>query len=151
MAIEECELFRGMSPEFIVAVRGHLLEERYDAGALLYRQGRPADYLYILAEGRVRVILSDHGQMTLVVSKPGDAIGWSSLIEHEVHTASAECLVPCRVNKIASEKLAEIFDKDPVNGLQFYRRLAKLFRKQLVDTYRMIPAAHGEKRSTPGF
>ncbi len=151
MFIEECNLFRGMSPEFMVAVRRHLLEERYDAGALLYRQGGPADYLYILVEGRVRVILSDHGQMTLVVSNPGDAVGWSSLVEHEVHTASAECLVLCRVNKIASEKLAEIFDKDPVSGLRFYRRLAKLFRQQLIDTYRLIPAAHGDKRTTPGF
>jgi CRP-like cAMP-binding protein len=151
MFVEEGYLFRGMSPRFMNEVSKCLVEERHDAGTLLYKQGEAADHLYLLIEGRVRVILDDQGQMVLAVSNPGDAIGWSSLVESEVHTATAECLAPCRVNKISRERLAEIFDRDPKSGLQFYRRLAKLFRQQLIDTYRLLPAAHGEKRAAPGF
>ncbi len=151
MFIEECNLFKGLSPGFMSEVRGYLVEESYDAGALLYRQGEPAKYLYILLEGRIRVILIDQGQIALVVSHPGDAIGWSSLVEDAVHTTTAECLVPSRVNKIGSGKLAEAFERHPLSGLHFYRRLAGVFRQQLLDTYRLIPAAHGEKRTAPGF
>jgi CRP/FNR family transcriptional regulator len=151
MLIEECDLFRGLSPEFMSEVGECLLEESYGAGALLYKQGDPANYLYILREGRIRVILSDHGQIVLVVSHPGDALGWSSLVEDAVHTTTAECLVFSRVNKIESRKLAEAFDRHPLSGLHFYRRLATIFRLQLLDTYRLIPPAHGEKRTAPGF
>jgi CRP-like cAMP-binding protein len=151
MFVEEGSLFKGMSIDFMNEVGRHLIKESHDAGTFLYRKGEPADYLYVLVDGRIRVILGDQGQIALVVSNPGDALGWSSLVENESHTASAECLVPCRVSKIARDKLAEIFDNDPNSGLQFYKRLTKLFRQQLVDTYRLIPAAHGEKQTTPGF
>ncbi len=151
MLVEEVGLFEGMSPEFKTDLNRHLITQQLDAGTFLYRHGEPAKYLYILAEGRVRVMLGDLGQVALVVSHPGDTIGWSSLLEQEVHTTSAECLLPCRVDKIARDKLGEIFDKHPASGLQFYRRLAKLLRSQLLDTYSLIPAAHGEKRSAPGF
>lgn len=151
MLLEDVGLFSEMSSEFMNELDKHLIMERFESGAFLYKHGEPASHLYILVEGRVRVILGVQGHIALVVSHPGDAIGWSSLVEQEVHTTTAECLVPCRVNKIAREKLAEMFDRHPANGLQFYRRLARLLRRQLLDTYSLIPAAHGEKRTTPGF
>lgn len=151
MFVETVSLFAGMNPDFLREVEASFDTERCDTGMLLYRHGQSADFLYFLSEGRVRVILGGQGQIALVVSRPGDAIGWSSLIDQEVHTTSAECLVPCLVKKIARQKLAELFEKDPRSGLQFYRRLAGLLRQQLLDTYSLIPAAHGEKRSTPGF
>jgi len=151
MVVENASLFSGMGLEFMEELNKHLVEERLDAGAFLYKRGAPAGFLYILIEGRVRVILGDQGQVALVVSRPGEAIGWSSLVEQEDHTTTAECLVPCRVNKIAREKLAEIFERYPASGLRFYRGLAKLLRRQLLDTYSLIPAAHGEKHITPGF
>ena len=151
MIIEESNLFAGLSSEFMDELNKSLIPENPKDGEMLYRKGEHADYLYILVEGRVRVALGDQGQIALVVSNPGDAVGWSSLVEDEVHSAAAECLGSCRINKIARETLAGIFDRHPVTGLQFYRRLAKLFRRQLVDTYRLIPSSHGEMRSSPGF
>ncbi len=151
MHIEEGNLFRGMSPEFMSEVSKWLVKEHYDAGTFIYRRGEPADYLFILVEGRIRLIVGEQGRVALVFSNPGDAAGSSSLFEGETHTASAECLVPCWVSKVAREKLEEIFLKDPVSGFQFYKRLARLFRQQLVDAYSLIPAAHGEKRAAPGF
>jgi CRP-like cAMP-binding protein len=99
----------------------------------------------------VRLSIGSQGNVALVVGNPGDAFGWSSLIERDNYTASAECLVPTRVTKIGKQKLASIFEHDPSSGLQFYRRLATLIAQRLTDTYRLIPAAHGEKRAAPGF
>ncbi len=151
MTIEEGNLFKGMPAGLIREINAALVSQEYEEGALLYIKGSPAENLYILVEGRVRVTLGDQGQIAIVVSITGDAIGWSSLLENESHSSSAECLVRSRVLRISREKLAAIFDSDPVSGLQFYRGLAKHFRQQLMDTYRLIPASHGEKKSAPGF
>ncbi len=151
MFVEEDNLFGGMSPAFMNEISRHFVAEQHEAGTFLYRMGEPAVYLYILIEGRIRVMVDDHGQITHVVNHMGDAVGWSSLVEQEVHTASAECLTFCRVNKMKGETLAAIFDRDTASGLKFYRHLTKLFRQQLVDTYRLIPAAHGKKQTAPGF
>jgi CRP-like cAMP-binding protein len=150
MFIEKSNLFRALKPEAVEAIAKSLVEESRETGQFLFRHGEPAEYLYILVEGRVRLSIGDMGHMTLVVSNPGDAFGWSSLVQPDHYTASAECLVPCKVSKIGRERLADIFDKDPVSGLQFYKRLVELVAQRLEDIYRSIPAAHGEKRAAPG-
>jgi len=151
MFIEEANLFKGLSRQLVEAVGRCLIEESHSAGTFLFKYGEPADFLYVLVEGRVRLSIGDMGHIALVVGNPGDAFGWSSLVERENYTASAECLVPTRVTKIGKERLAAIFESDPASGLQFYKRLATLIAQRLTDTYKLIPAAHGEKRAAPGF
>ena len=150
MLIEEANLFRGLRRQFVEGVQKQLVEESHDAGEFLFRLGEPAEYLYILVEGRVRLSIGEKGHIALVASGTGDAFGWSSLLENNTYTASAECLVRSRVTKIARKKLAEFFEQDPATGLQFYKRLAELIAQRLLDTYRLIPAAHGEQRAAPG-
>jgi CRP-like cAMP-binding protein len=151
MLIDEANLFKGLNRQLVEEIGRCSVGESHPAGAVLFRHGEPADYLYILVEGRVRLSIGDLGHIALVVGSPGDAFGWSSLVERENYTASAECLVPTRVTKIGKQKLAAIFERDPVSGLQFYKRLATLIAQRLTDTYKLIPAAHGEKRAAPGF
>jgi len=151
MFIEEANLFKGLSNQLVGEVGRCLIEESHPAGTFLFRYGESADYLYMLVEGRVRLSIGDQGHVALVVGNPGDAFGWSSLVERENYTASAECLIPTRVTKIGKQRLAAIFDRDPASGLQFYKRLATMIAQRLTDTYKMIPAAHGEKRAAPGF
>ncbi len=151
MFIEEANLFKGLDRELVEEIGGCCVEESHPAGAFLFRHGESADYLYILAEGRARLSIGELGHIALVVGTPGDAFGWSSLVERENYTASAECLVPTRVMKIGKQELASIFERHPASGLQFYKRLATLIAQRLTDTYRLIPAAHGEKRAAPGF
>ncbi len=151
MIIEQANLFKDLSGQLVEEVGRCLIEESHPAGAFLFKYGEPADYLYILVEGRVRLSIGDLGHVALVVGNPGDAFGWSSLIDRDNYTASAECILATRVTKIGKRRLAAIFERDPASGLQFYRRLATLIAQRLTDTYKLIPAAHGEKRAAPGF
>jgi len=139
-----------MSPEFMRRVAQCSIGESRSTGDLLFRYGDPAHHLYVLVEGRIRLSFGQAGYMSFVISNSGDAVGLSSILGREVYHASAECLVPCRLQKIDKEDLMRIFAEDPMSGLQFFRRLANLFGQQLVDTYRLIPAAHGEKHAAPG-
>jgi CRP/FNR family cyclic AMP-dependent transcriptional regulator len=150
MLIEERNLFKGMSPEFMSKVAQCSVSEYRSAGDILIHHGDPAQHLYILIEGRIRLSFGEQGYMSFVVSNSGDAVGLSSILGREEYHASAECLVPCLLQKIDKEELLSIFVKDPASGLQFYRRLANLLGQRLVDVYRSIPAAHGEKHAAPG-
>ena len=150
MLIEERNLFEGMSPEFMSKVAQCSVSESRNAGDILIRHGDPAQHLYILIEGRIRLSFGEQGYMSFVISNSGDAVGLSSILGREEYHATAECLVPCRLQKIDKEELLRIFNEDPTSGLQFYRRLANLLGQRLVDIYRLIPAAHGEKHAAPG-
>ena len=148
--IERSDIFRGTSPRFLKEIHDGLVEERHEAGDLLFRIGETADHLYMLAQGRVRLSYGEEGRITLVVGNPGGFFGWSSLLERDRYLSSAECQVATTILKIRGDRLAAIFEQDPASGLIVLRRLARLIEQRLISTYQAIPGAHGERRATQG-
>ncbi len=69
------------------------------------------------------------------VSRPGEIIGWSSLVGREMYSASAECTMPTELHKIESESLREILEKNPANGFIFYQNLAGILGMRLLQSY----------------
>jgi CRP-like cAMP-binding protein len=150
MIIEKANLFEGMSSRIVGEIEDAMVKETYEPGAFIFRSGDPSEYLYILLEGRVRLSVGGEGHVALVVKNSGDAFGWSSLVDRETYTASAECLGATTVGKLRRDVLATIFDRECATGLIFYKRLAKLISHRLLLCYKLLPAAHGEQKAAPG-
>ena len=146
MFIEKSFLFEGMNPELVDAVSEASRQQTFGEGDWLFREGQPAEYLYILEEGRVRLMLGERGTLVKTVRTPGDVFGWSSVVGPAAYTASAQCLTPTRVTRIRGERMNRILERDPGQGLEFYRRLAGLIRQRLLDGYRMLLHLDPEKR-----
>ncbi len=145
MFVEKGYLFQGMSPEFMDEISKSLIRETHAKGDMLFRAGDPADFLYVLETGRVRLSAGDRGIVTRIVEKEGDALGWSSLVGRESYSSSAECLADVRVVKIKKDVLNEIFNRHPACGLLLFRRLARLIGERLLENYHQISAHHAEK------
>jgi len=146
MSFEKTYLFEGMQQEFIEKVSQALVEETFEEGDFIFRQGDPATSLYFLIEGRVRVTVGAHGSVTKILSRPGDAFGWSSLVGRGTYTASTRCLNVTRVEKVSAQKMNRLLEKDPSAGLVFYRRLARFIRERLIDSYRILLTYDAEKK-----
>ena len=145
MRLERAFLFQGMSGERRDEIAGIAKEEHHDKGSFLFKAGDPAEFLYILEEGRVRLSVRGTGHIAHIVSDPGDSIGWSSMAENEVYTASAECLLPVVLLKIHNADLTRILERDPAAGISFYRRLAQLIGRRLVASYGATLSVHGQR------
>lgn len=143
MFVEEADLFKGMSDRFMTELRKIVVEEPCNPGTFLFRTGDPAECLYILREGRVRLAVGERGHMTHTVGSAGEAFGWSSLVDRDSYSASAECLTPCRVVKIDKRSLYRILENDPASGMLFYKRLAGVIGQRLVESYDAVISAHG--------
>ena len=139
-------LFEGMKKEFIEEVSAALEEKTFEEGAFIFRQGEPATTLYFLISGRVRVTVGAHGSVTKILSRPGEAFGWSSLVGRGTYTASTKCLSVTRVKKVSAETMNRLLEKDPSAGLVFYRRLARFIRERLIDSYRILLTYDAEKK-----
>jgi len=120
-------------------------EESYAPGDFIFRQGEAARHFFIVSEGRIRVILGQGELLAYVASDPNDLIGWSSLVENETYTASAECMVPVKVLRIAKQRLDEILLEDPASGMVFYKNLAAIIGRRLVKSYQVTLSVHGER------
>ncbi len=149
MALDWVYLFQEVGEQARGEIEKIATEESYRQGAFLFHAGEPASHLYIVKKGWVRLSVTRGGLLSHIVSDPGEAIGWSSMAGNGGYTASAECLVPVSTLKIGKEQLNEILARDPVSGVGFYRRLAKMIGRRLVASYTATLSMHsmGDTRS----
>jgi CRP-like cAMP-binding protein len=150
MYLDTAFLFQGMKEETRRKILDAATVESHAPGTFIFREGEAAKGFYILSEGRVRLSLGHRELLAYVSSDPGDAIGWSSLVENETYTASAECLVPVKVLKIQNQRLEQILREDCPSGLIFYKRLAALIGRRLVKSHKAALSLHGEREPQPG-
>jgi CRP-like cAMP-binding protein len=143
MYIDTAYLFEGMREATRKKILETALEELHAPGDFLFHQGEPAHEFYILMEGRVRISVGLQGLLAHVASDPGDMIGWSSLVGNETYTASAECLGPVKASRIERSRVDNILHDDPVSGMTFFKRLAALIGRRLVDSYVATLTGHG--------
>jgi CRP-like cAMP-binding protein len=138
MFIKEIDLFEGMSPRFIEELAKIMVEESYGEGSFLFKEGDPANDFYVLEEGSIRLAIGEEGHITYTLDAPGDSFGWSSLVDRDDYTASAQCIQPTKVIKIEKGKLQRIFDKHRFSGLMFYKRLARIIGDRLIYNYNSL-------------
>lgn len=147
MSLEKAYLFQGISKSTLERVSEIAAEEAYSPGTFLFHAGGPADHLYILGAGRIRLRVGDKGHIAYVISEPGEAIGWSSMVEHEEYTSSAECIGPVNVLKIEKNALLALLEKDPPSGLRFFRHLSKVIGQRLINCYKGTLSVQGKRNA----
>jgi len=135
MFIQQADLFREVDQETMNEISAVMVEQSYDKGAILFAEGDPAGYFFILKEGRVRLAVGKEAEIDYPVSRPGEAFGWSSLVGRDRYTAQAECETACKLIKIEGESLQKIFYKHPESGMIFFKRLAGAIGQRLIHTY----------------
>jgi len=151
MFIQQTDLFRGMDKDFVKETYDLTVKQSFEKGEFLFNEGDQASHFYILLKGRVRLGTQDTGQVVHTVSRPGEAFGWSSLVGRDTYSASAECVQPTKLLKIDREEFQGILEKDPINGLSFFRRLAGALGERLISSYSALGLAQtSEEHRTYG-
>ena len=135
MIIQKADLFKDLSPETMNEVSKIMVEESCDKGSAVFRAGNPAKNFYVLVDGTIRLSMGSGAEIDYTVSRPGEAFGWSGMVERPVYMATAECLTPCKLIKIENEKLNTVLKNDPVGGMTFYKCLGGCIVQRLGYNY----------------
>ena len=135
MIIQQSDLLKGLSRDFVKEFMDTSTKESLEEGDLLFREGDKASHFYILLKGRVRLNIGGAGQMVYHVDRPGEAFGWSSLVDREAYSASAQCMVPTKLLIVGREEFQRIVEKDPRSGMIFYKRLAETVGERLINSF----------------
>ena len=104
MYVKQADFFWGTSQIFVNEVMKISKKESWEKGYFLFHKGNPANRFYILLKGRVRLSIGKAGQVVYIVSRAGEAFGWSSLIGRNSYSASAECREPVDLITFDREK-----------------------------------------------
>ncbi len=135
MYFKQKDIFGSLSNDFVKEIMKIAESVSLPAGELLFQEGDPADWLYILLKGRVKLSFGQTGQVVYVVSHAGEAFGWSSLVGRPSYSASAECVTATKLLKFDKEKMQSIVEKDPANGLILFKNLAATLGNRLLHGY----------------
>ena len=135
MYLKQADLFRGIKMDFLKKVMEVTLRESHPEGYQLFHSGDPADYLYILINGRIELSMGDDGKQVHIGSQTGESFGWAALVGREQYTASARCLRRCDLLKIDVRSFIQLLDRFRDDGFIFYQNLAAALGKRLMQSY----------------
>lgn len=135
MYIKQSDLLWGLDKQFIQAFIDTSMKETRPEGYVLFNEGDPADFFFILIKGSISINLGKEEKATYLVNHAGEAFGWSSLVGVEKYSASSVCLKESMFMRFAKEFIQEVTEDDPENGMEFYRRLARMLGNRMIRSY----------------
>ena len=75
MQLRQADLFMGLNPVVLKAVMAAGTRHAFTEGEYVYHRGDPADFLYILMDGDVRLRLGDEGSELFTIAALGEVFG----------------------------------------------------------------------------
>ncbi len=98
-------------------------------GEPIYRIGEPAQNMYVLVRGMVRMAVG-YGERNASagdVLRRGDVFGWAALTPGcNRRLATATCLTPCTFLSVNGERLLELMEQDHTLGYRLMTQLSSL-------------------------
>jgi CRP/FNR family transcriptional regulator, cyclic AMP receptor protein len=153
------ELFAGLSPDELNAVRPSFDPVELPAGREVIIEGESGDDMFILVSGRVRVDKSmllkgisatildaERARKTLVELTDAQSpfFGEMALLDRDIRSASVTCLTDCRFLRIDRDRFFAFLAARPEIGVKLVtalaKRLARVVRKNNVELVKLTTA-----------
>jgi len=111
----------------------HLEPVELASGAILFRQGDPADFLCFVEAGEVAVVLEIPGAGRVPVRRfgPGQCLGEMALYRRDTRAATVEALAPSRLWRLSSAQLQRMERESPALALAMHRHVAGLLAERV--------------------
>lgn len=124
----------------------------FDAGTPLVHQGSPSRDLYVLVDGRVRVVMTTPGgdELLLAVLGPGGTVGELAVLDGAPRSATVVALEPVRALRVSSTSFGHFLLARPQAVVGVLRVLSA--RLRAADELRLdLAVASAEQRLARGL
>lgn len=95
------------------------------AGAVLYKQGSEADYVYLLLKGRVKAVSVNvqGSERMLRVHLPGSLLGLTAISHHPQRDATATAMEDCQTYRLTRAQMLRLMEEDARFGIHIAQLL----------------------------
>ena len=128
--IRRVPLFAMLTETQANAVADAVVKRRFKRGETIVEQGKKSNALFILLNGRARVITADGRgrEVILATLQPGDHIGEMSLIDNEPHSATVRAEVQTDVLMLGRVEFARCLPENTSMAYAIMRGLVQRLR-----------------------
>jgi len=104
--------------------RGRSLN-RYREGDIVFRQAGPADAVFYVQAGRIKIVVSSRQgkEATIAILGPGEFFGEGCLIGQPLRLASAKAMVESKVMRVDKAEMIRVLHVEPAFGELFTTHL----------------------------
>jgi CRP/FNR family transcriptional regulator, cyclic AMP receptor protein len=115
----------------------------YPAGALLFLEGQAPRGVYVLCQGRAKLMMTNAEGRTLIlkIAEAGEILGLNSVITGRPHEVALETLQPSQISFIGREDFLKLMKEDGHVCLQVVRHLSRDCQ-EAHDSIRSIGLSH---------
>ena len=133
--LKEHPFTEGMSEPILETLAALAREVSFDADEIVFRAGERSMYFCLLVRGSACVeIRTPYYGVTIQTLGPGEAFGWSSLLEEHHTVFQVRAREPSMALFLDGEKLLKACREDSKLATEIFRRLAKVVAKRVKAT-----------------
>lgn len=134
--------FQGFSPAQMDLLRPLFTVCDFSSNVVIFEQGEPAEYLYIVVSGEVVVNYKpdDGPPLTVARVQSGGIVGWSAALGSHQYTSGAETLAESQLLRVRGADLRCLCDCYPETGNVILERLAAAIAERLRNTHPQVVA-----------
>jgi signal transduction histidine kinase len=125
-------VFAGLPDDQIAWFIGHATELDLNSGETYFREGDPADAMFVVLEGQVQVRGEIGGEPIVILLKPGDVTGVLPFSRMKQFTVGTRAVTDARVLRFPSSLFPELVQKMP----ELTQRLVGLMSDRIRETTR---------------
>lgn len=140
----EHPMFEGIDRRLIELLAGCASNRFFKPGETITRDGAPANEFYLIRHGRVAIEMyaPGRGPITILTIEPGEALGWSWMVEPYRWHFDAHAIDPVRATVLDAKCLRTKCEEDHELGYVLLKRFIPVMesrlqatRLQLLDVY----------------
>ena len=130
----------GMDASHLETILRGSSQRQFEPGDILFREGDPANTLYLIESGRVALEASPVGREPTLIQtvSGGDVLGWSWLFPPFAWHFQARAIEPVRVLCCDGGHLLVQAEENPAFGYDIMRRVSQLVIQRLQATRRKL-------------
>ena len=119
-------VFNDMNAEYLNLLKP--LFERFScpSGATVIQQGQPADYLYLIIDGKAQVTYKPYDGVPITVAhvEKDGVFGWSAVVGSRTYTSSVTAIEDLETYRVQGNELRKLCVEHPEAGKEILDRIA---------------------------
>lgn len=134
------QTFRDMNTEYVNLLRPLFEPYSCPSGAMVIQQGNPADYLYLIINGKVDVSFKPYDGVSITVSHVGKdgLFGWSAVVGSGIYTSSVTAIEDLETLRIHGNELRKLCMEHPEAGRDILERLATVVSSRWKNSHEQV-------------
>ena len=133
--LNQVEIFHGLSNEELAAMEASSTARSFPKNTVVIHENDPADSLYVIESGRVKVYCSDKNGKEFIMNTlgPGDYFGELALLDDSTRSASVRTVEKADFRVVMKADFNRVLDDHPNITRQLISNLAGRVRKLTAD------------------